>query len=148
IRQALRDAGERYLVALPPDTRVSSPEDGAGPPAVRIGGAAARCLTVQNWARARPDGAWARPGGPGDGAAPGRLEVLAERLAVGRDERRPVPLEETLVVVRRGRDEGEASYDYFLTNAPPTTPPEEFAFAAGAPGRTDGSLRGAIERAG
>ena len=72
---------------------------------------------------------------------------MRTRVAAKTEERRAGP-EETLVVLRSCQEDGRWKYDYYLSNAPATTPLAEFARVANAEHRIEECLKRAKSQAG
>jgi SRSO17 transposase len=146
-RQALRDRGERYLLAVPSNTLVR--DLGATPPP--YGGHGRRPVVpftrADRWRAARAENAWAvvdvRDGDKG----PLVVQVATARVQARTDRHRAGP-EETLVVVRAEQSDGAWKIDYYLSNAPADTPVSEFARVTKAAHRVEECLKRAKGEAG
>lgn len=135
-RRDLRERQERYLLAVPSNTRVRDLE--AEPPP--YGGRGARpkspFVRVDQWRTALPDDAWTRI--DVRDAEKGPLVVhVTKRRVLAITERKHPEREETLVVIGTPDGAGNMKYDYYLSNAPPETPLEEFARVAKAEHRIE-----------
>jgi len=137
-RQLLRGSGERYLVEVPSDT-----------PIRWVGASRRQFVPVRSWLLAGVGVTWARLTGDDPLARvplPG-VDVLATRV-VAQDGRRPGLPEETLLVIRRMGEQGKPVHNFYLSNASPTTPGEEFLAAAEAGRRVLACLHRATDEAG
>jgi SRSO17 transposase len=141
-RQALRDAGERYLVAVPPDTPVrwlgAAGQAPGGPDRRRFHPALGQL-------RAVPGGAWAPEAEGPAGPNARSVEVLRARVEARTGGRHAGP-EETLVVLRRAGEQG-AAHDFYLSNAA-GAPVAEFLAAARSARRAEDCLRRAVAEVG
>jgi SRSO17 transposase len=139
-RRELRARKERYLLAVPSNTliraldRVPDPSDAASP--LRP----ARFQRVDQWCQGLPEAAW-YPVNVRDGdKGPLTVELISWRVEAKSDGRRVGP--EELLVVTRCRDESRKwKHDYYLSNAEPSTSPEELARVAKAEHRIEDCLQ-------
>jgi SRSO17 transposase len=139
-RRNLREIGERYLLAIPSNTRVRDLE--AEPPPYR--GSGKRPLVpfvrVDKWCAKLPPEAWTKIDVRDGEKGPLVVEVAVTRvLAI--TERTQRESEEVLVVTRRVEEDGRVVHDYWLSNAAPHTPRGEFARAAKSRGRIEQCLQ-------
>ena len=102
---------------------------------------------VRAWSGSLPPGAWRRiEVGEGE-RGPQFVELVAARV-VARTDRGRIGPEELLVVIR-GLDEGGATkHDYYLSDAPPETPPGVLARVARAEHRVEHCLQRGKSEAG
>lgn len=146
-RRRLRELGERYLLAVPAHTAVRDLE--APPPSYRGRGRQPKVPFVQatDWCAALPADAWqvleVRDGEKG----PLGVEALQRRVQAKTEGRRVGP-EEVLVVVRERQTDGTWKHDYYLSNASPGTPLEEFGRVAKAEHRIEECLQRGKSEAG
>jgi SRSO17 transposase len=143
-REELRGMNERYLLAVPCNTRVRDrdaappPYCGSGqPPKVPFQRVDGWMETAKNWTRIE-----VRPGEKG----PLVVEAVKARVQA-KLGRRNGP-EETLVVFRERQGRKTLKHDYCLSNAPFDTPLREFARVLSAEHRIEESLRRAKGEAG
>ncbi len=138
-RDALRTLNERYLLAVPSNTLVRDLE--ATPPAY---GGRGRCPKVpfqraDGWCRMLAEADWTtievRPGEKGP------LVVEAVKASVQSKRGRANGPQETLLVLRERQADGTLKHDYYLSNAPFTTPLMEFARVAKAEHRIEECLQ-------
>jgi len=138
-RDALRVRDEQYLLAVPANTLIrdldASPPayDGCGrPPKVPF-------RRVDGWRLSLPEARWTtievRPGEKGP------LVVEATKARVQTKRGRSNGPEETLVLLRERQADRTVKHDYYLSNAPFTTPLKEFARVAKAEHRVEESLQ-------
>ena len=147
-RKELRDLGERYLLAVPSNTKV---RDLAGPAAAYAGrGPRPKppFVRVQQWAGGLSEDAWRRID-VRDGEKGPLVMEIAKTPVVARSEcRRQGATEEVLVVTRSPDESGHVKTDYYLSNAEPDTPLEEFARVAKAEHRVEDAIKRAKSQAG
>ncbi len=135
-RGELRSRGERYLLAVPPNTSV---RDLAAPDPPHGGRGRRRrqpFTRVDRWCAGLAEGAWRTI--PVRAAQRGPVEVQAVwTLVQARTEGRASDVAEVLVVFRERQGDGEWEHDYLLSNAPLATPLEEYARAFKAEQRAE-----------
>lgn len=145
-RRELAARRERYLLAVPSNTSIRDLE--AEPPS--YGGRGRRpkpsFVGVRAWCEALPAGAWTRLTVRDGEKGPLEVEIVTRRVE-SKVERRVVGFEEVLVAVRSA-EKGKWKYDYHLSNAARTTPPEEFARVAKAEHRIEECLKRGKSEAG
>lgn len=128
-RAELRRLNERYLLAVPSDTTVRDLE-GEAPAWGGRGRPPERAFEqARAWAVSLPAGAWRRIEVGDVERGPQSVELVAARV-VARTDRGRVGPEELLVVIRRLDEEGATKHDYYLSDAPPGTPPGVLARVA------------------
>jgi SRSO17 transposase len=147
--QALK---ERYLLAVPCNTRVRILEDApalAGqedaPP--QEDAAPAAFQRADRWRAALPESAWTRIDVRDGEKGPLLIHVVSQRVLAITEREHPES-EELLVVVRRSNDEGATVYDYLLSNAASDTPRAELARVANAEHRVEECIKRAKSEAG
>ena len=135
-RQELRDAHERYLLAVPSnllirDIEVAPPEDsGRGRhPQVPF-------TRLDRWSGALPEGAWTRID-VRDGAKGPLVIKGVKRRIQGRTETGGTGPEELLFVTRGRQADGTYKHDYYFSNADPGTSLKELARVAKAEHRVE-----------
>ena len=149
-RGALRNRGERYLLAVPFNTTVRDLEGPRPEPSHSGSGAQPKRKfeSVRNWAQRLPQQAWieivVRHGEKG----PLKLRMAKCRVATKTENRCVSEEEELLVVTQRQEDDGTWRHDYFLSNAPAGTSLEELGRVVKAEHRIEDSLRRAKSEAG
>jgi len=128
-RAELRRVNEPYLLAVPSNTTVRDLE-GAVPEWSGRGPHPKRAFEqVRAWSRSLPSAAWRRIE-VGDGErGPQSVELATTRVVAKTDRGRNGP-EELLVVIRGLDEDGAAKHDYYLSSAPPGTPPGVLARVA------------------
>jgi SRSO17 transposase len=146
-RAELRRLHERYLLAVPSNTTVRDLEGevpewcGRGRPPKRA------FEQVRAWSASLPPGVWRRiEVGEGE-RGPQFVELVAARV-VARTDRGRVGPEELLVVIRGLDEDGATKLDYYLSDAPPGTPPGVLARVAKAEHRVEQSLQRGKSEAG
>jgi SRSO17 transposase len=147
-RKELRDLGERYLLAVPSNTHV---RDLAGPAAMYAGrGPRPKppFARVQQWAGGLAEDAWRRIDVRDGEKGPLVTEIVKTRVLARTQRRRHGATEEVLVVTRWPEENGNMKYDYYLSNAEPDTPLEEFARVAKAEHRVEDGIKRAKSEAG
>jgi SRSO17 transposase len=146
-RRALRDRNERYLLAVPSNTIVRDLEAPA-PPWRGSGLKPKRPFEqVRRWTAALAPEDWTTVDVRDGEKGPLVVEVVKRRVETKTDKRRIGP-EEVLVVIRYTDDTSVLKIDYYLSNAAPETPLEEFARVAKAEHRIEECLQRAKSEAG
>jgi SRSO17 transposase len=135
-RLELRTRGERYLLAVPSNTLVRD-GDAAVPEYSGRGRHPKNPFTrVDRWCAAQPESAWTtievRDGEKG----PLRVDALKCRVWA-RTPTGGTGLEEVLFITREHQTDGTFKHDYYLSNADPAVPLEEFARVAKAEHRVE-----------
>ena len=136
-RRNLRDLKEQYLLAVPCNTLFRDLE--IPPPEIEGRGRPRKRPTVRAdaWTAAQPPSAWQRVDVRDAEKGPLIVEILSRRVQTSRKTRAGAA-EETLVVIRyRDRDQAIVKQDYYLSNAPVSTPLTEFARVAKAEHRIE-----------
>ena len=130
-RRALRERGERYLLAVPSPTTIRDLE--AAPPAYAgFGGIRKnRFQRIDRWCAALPAEAWTQVEVRDGDKGPLRVAAVKVRVQARAEHSRVGP-EEVAVVIRRTDEAGQTIHDYYLSNASFDTPLAEFARAAKA----------------
>jgi SRSO17 transposase len=128
-RQALRDRGEQYLLAVPSNTTVrdleATPPEYAGrgphpkPPFVR----------VDRWCAALPGSAWTRLDVRDGEKGPLVIEAVKCRVQARSPTGGTGP-EEVLFITRESQADGTFKHDYYLSNGEAGTPLMEFSRVA------------------
>jgi SRSO17 transposase len=146
-RQALRERNERYLVAVPSNTRVR--DLAAPPPAYRGHGPRPQApfQRVDQWCAAVPANAWTTIDVRDGEKGPLLVQVVKARV-LARTEKNRTGAEETLVVFREQQADGSWKHDYLLSNAALETPLAEFARVFKAQHRIEECLQRAKGEAG
>ena len=149
-REALRNRGEHYLLAVPFNTTIRDLES-PRPEATHSGAGAqpkGKFESVKHWAERFQEQAWSEVTLRDGEKGPLKLKMLKCRV-VARTEKQCVSTEEELLVVtRRLEENGSWKHDYFLSNAPAQTPLEELGRAVKAEHRIEDSLKRAKSEAG
>jgi SRSO17 transposase len=146
-RHDLRQAGERYLLAVPSNTTVRDLDAPAPAWSGRGRRPKRRFEQVQDWAKAVPDGAWTRVDVRDGEKGPVWVELVATRVQARTDTRAVGP-DELLVVIRSPDESGGWKYDYYLSNADRQTPLADLARVANAEHRVEECLKRAKSEAG
>jgi len=146
-RRDLRARNERYMLAVPSNTLVRDLEGGAasewqdsGPPAnpfVRVS-ALREALTDDDWVRVDVRDAEKGP----------LIVHVAIRRVLAITEKKNPSAEETLVIIRRGDENGKLVHDYYMSNGDRQTPAKEFARVATAQHRIEECIKRAKSEAG
>lgn len=146
-RAELRRLDERYLLAAPSNTTIRDLE-GEPPPWSGRGPRPKRTFEqARAWVGTLPPEAWRRIE-TGDGErGPKFVDLVATRV-VARTDRGRIGPEELLVVIRGLDEEGATKHDYYLSNAPPETPPGVLARVAKAEHRVEQCLQRGKSEAG
>lgn len=147
-RKELRELGESYLLAVPSNTNV---RDLAGPVAAYRGrGPRPKppFVRVQRWAGGLGQDAWRRIDVRDGEKGPLVTEIVKTPVVARTERSRHGATEETLVVTRSPDENGNMKYDYYLSNAEPDTPLEEFARVAKAAHRVEDAIKRAKSEAG
>lgn len=149
-RRDLRGLNERYLLAVPSNTRIR--DLAATPPAPAKAGkgraAATPFVRVDRWAAALPADAWTRLTVGAGERGPVVVEISTTRVLAYTEKKAKDNAEEVLVVLREPQADGSVKHDYYLSNAAPATPRPEFARAAKAEHRVEECFRRAKGNAG
>ena len=125
-RRDLNTLGEQYLLAVPSNLLIRDLEATPPPYCGRGRHPKVRFQTATKWRDALPEDAWTRL--EVRDAEKGPLFVdIVKRSVSGRTEKKQVAPPETLVVIRWRDEEGIQKIDYYMSNAPVTTPLKEFA---------------------
>lgn len=147
-RRVLRERQEQYLLAVPSNTLIRDLEvpepifHGKGRPPKRPHSRADR------WQREQPKEAWIQVNVCEGEKGPIVVEALAHRVASSKRGREN-EAEEMLVVIRsEDRDSKVTKTDYYLSNAPPETPLQEFCRVARAEHRVEECFHRAKGQAG
>lgn len=146
-RRDLHEQGETYLLAVP--SNITIRDLAAEPPPYSGRGAVPKRKfeQVRHWCAAREESAWTRVFVRD--AEKGPLEVeLATCRVEAKLNRRTMPYEETLVVIRYVDDEGTRKTDYYLSDASADTPLSEFARVAKAAHRVEECIKRGKSEAG
>lgn len=145
-REQLRTMGERYLLGVPANTLVRDLD--ALPPAYSGRGKRPKVpfTRVDRWCKSIPKKRWTTIEGRAGEKGPVVVEVVAARVQA-KLGRRNGP-EETLVVVRQREAGKTIKHDYYLSNAPFTTPLAEFGRVTKAAHRIEECLKRAKGEAG
>jgi len=124
-RGKLRDWGETYVLAVPSNTLVRDLD--AEPPSHFGKGPPPKVPYTQacNWAASVPEATWTEID-VRDGEK-GPLPVQAVKVLVQTKKKNRNGPEETLIVCREQQRDGTWKQDYFLSDAPVSTPLKEFA---------------------
>lgn len=149
-RRALRDRGERYLLAVPFNTIIRDLE-GEKPPYSHLGSGAQpkrKFESAKHWAEELPEGAWVEITVRSGDKGPLKLKMAKTRVLLKTEKRTVSAEEELLVVTRRQEEDGTWKRDYFLSNAPSQTPFEELGRVIKAEHRIEDSLKRAKSEAG
>jgi len=144
-RRRLDSMQERYLLAVPSNTTVRD-LDALAPPGGRGNPPKRPFEQVRYWAAALPAEAWKRIDVRDGHRGPLVAEAVKTRAVAKTDKRRIGP--EEMLVVLRTIEEGTVKYDYYLSNADPHTPLEEFARVAKAEHRVEECLQRGKSEAG
>ena len=145
-RRDLDALNEKYLLAVPDNTSIRDLE--AEPPPYKGQGTHPKVpfQRVSQWRESLPDEAWTRVEVRDAEKGPLVVHIVKCRVCT-RTERRAVGEPETLVVIRY-REEGAIKHDYYLSNAPISTPLKEFARVAKAHHRIEHCIQRAKSEAG
>lgn len=146
-RRDLKARGERYLLAVPCDTLIRDLD--APSPAYGGRGALPKrpFQRVDRWRDALDDEAWTRINVRDGDKGPLEVEVATCRVRT-KINRRIMPYDEVLVIVRSRDDEGATKYDFYLSNAPRETPNKEFARVALSAHRIEEAIKRGKSEAG
>ncbi len=146
-RRDLHERKEQYLLAVPSNTLIRDLD--AAPPEYQGRGAVPKqpFQRVDRWRDALPPSAWTRVEVRDGEKGPLEVEVAICRVHA-KLTRRVMPYEETLVIIRYGDAEGVTKYDFYLSDAPRTTPVQEFARVALAAHRIEEAIKRAKSETG
>jgi SRSO17 transposase len=129
LRQALRDRGERYLLAIPCNTTIRDLE--ATPPEYAGRGRPPKSpfVRVDRWGATLPASAWTRLN-VRDGEKGPLIVDAVKRRVQSRGPGTGAGLEEVLFVTREHQADGTVKHDYYLSNGEPQTSLVEFGRVA------------------
>jgi len=146
-RRDLHERHETYLLAIPSDITVRDLE--AEPPPYGGRGAVPKRAFEQvgHWCAAREESEWTRVFVRDGEKGPLEVELVTCRVEA-KLQRRRMPYEETLVVIRYVDDEGVRKIDYYLSDAPAETPLREFARVSKAAHRIEECIKRCKSEAG
>ena len=146
-RQELRDRGERYLLAVPSNTLVRDSE--MTPPEYSGKGRHPKSpfVRVDKWCAALPERAWTKLDVRDGEKGPLVIEVVKCRVQARTPTGGTGP-DEILFISRELQGDGTYKHDYYLSNAEPETPLQEFARVAKAAHRIEECLERAKGQAG
>lgn len=138
-RRDLQELGEQYLLAVPSNTNVRDLE--IEPPAAdpRAHRKVPFCR-VDAWTAAQPNSKWTSVTVRDGEKGPLEVEVIACRVKAKLTSTL-MPYDEVLVVIRCLDERGATKVDYYLSNAPPTTPRRELARVAKAEHRIEDCIK-------
>jgi SRSO17 transposase len=147
-RRDLRALDERYLLAVPSNTRIrdldSAPPEYGGrgqPPKQPF-------QRVDRWRDCLTDKAW-RGVDVRDGEKGPIIVEITKRRVLARTERSWYEFaEELLIVTRSSQENGKAKYDYYLSNADPDTSLDELARVIKAAHRVEDAIKRAKSETG
>jgi SRSO17 transposase len=146
-RQELRQRSERYLLAVPSNTKVRDLRAPELPPTPGKRSRKAPFQRVASWCAALPEAAWTeidvRAGEKGPLVVQAVWTLVQARL-----EGKVSDVPESLVVFREKQGDGTWKHDYMLSNAWVTTPLAEFARVFKAEHRIEECLQRAKSEAG
>jgi SRSO17 transposase len=147
-RRELRALGEPYLLAVPSNTNVRDLEGPA--PSYRGRGPRRKqpFVRADQWAAGLSQDAWRRIDVRDGEKGPLVTEIVKTRVVARTERRRYGATEEVLVVTRSPDENGNMKHDYYLSNAEPETPLEEFARVAKAEHRVEDGIKRAKSQAG
>jgi SRSO17 transposase len=148
-RRCLHELGERYLLAVPSNTRVRDLD--ADPPEYSGRGCHPKrpWTRVDRWKQSLDEGEWAVID-VRDGAKGPLIVEAVKRHVVGRTDKHQEGHEEVLVVIRyKDRDDRRVvKTDYYLSNGTPDTELREFVRAAKAEHRIEECIQRSKSEAG
>ena len=120
-------AREQYLLAVPSNTSIRDLE--SEPP--EYGGRGRHpkqpFQQVRHWGEVQPSEAWSRINVRSGEKGPLILELMTTRVLARTHRSRQDAGEEFLIVTRYKDSAGKFKYDYYVSNADPNTPLEEFS---------------------
>jgi SRSO17 transposase len=146
-RRELRALGERYLLAVPSNTRVRDQE--ADPPQYAGKGRHPKppFLRVDRWCRALPESAWTRIEVRDGEKGPLAIDAVKRRVRA-RNETGGEGPDEVLFITRERQGDQTFKLDYYFANADADVPLAEFARVAKAAHRIEECLERAKGEAG
>jgi SRSO17 transposase len=146
-RLALRDRGQRYLLAVPSNTLIRDMD--TPPPQYSGRGRHPKSpfTRVDSWCRGLPEACWTRID-VGDGEkGPLVVEVVKCRVQARTETGGSGP-DEVLFITRECQGDGSFKHDYYLSNADPDVALEEFSRVAKAAHRIEECFKRAKSEAG
>lgn len=146
-RRDLNDLGEKYLLSVPCNTTI---RDLQTDEEVLLGSTAARkrpFQQVQDWKNELSQSAWQRVEVRDAEKGPLIVEVVACRVQT-KISRCHMKYEEQLVIVRTREANGKYKYDYYFSNAEPSTKSEEYGRVACAAHRIEECIKRGKSEAG
>jgi len=146
-RRDLHEQRETYLLAVPSNITIRD-LSAELPPYQGRGAVPKRSFEqVGHWCVARDESEWTRVFVRDGEKGPLEVELLTCRVEAKLNRRR-MPYEETLVVIRYVDDEGTTKIDDYLSNAPTDTPLREFARVSKAAHRVEECIKRCKNEAG
>lgn len=146
-RRDLHGLNERYLLAVPCDTLLRDLD--AAAPAYHGRGRLPKTpwQRVDAWRDAASEEVWTRINVRDGEKGPLEVEIATCRVR-SKINRRIMPHDETLVIVRSLGEDDATKYDFYLSNAPAETPKKEFARIALAAHRIEETIKRGKSEAG
>ena len=135
-RQELRDAHERYLLAVPSNLLIRDIEVSAPEYAGRGRHPLVPFARLERWCGALPEGAWTRIEVRDGEKGPLVIDAVKRRVQA-RTETGGTGPEELLFLTRERQADGTYKHDYYFSNAVPDTPLRELARVAKAAHRIE-----------
>jgi len=136
-RRKLQAMKEQYLLAVPCNTKINvlgaEPTNGqpVRPPSVRSS------VQIQNWAAGQAEERWTRIDVRDTEKGPLIVELLKCQVETGRRSPAGIAQEVAIAIRYKARDLSVVKQDYYLSNAPITTPDSEYARVAKAEHRIE-----------
>ncbi len=139
-RRDLHERNETYLLAVPSNTTIRD-LDAEPPPYQGRGVIPKRAFEqVRHWCAARDESEWTRVFVRDGEKGPLEIEMITCRVEAKLDRRR-MPYEETLVVIRYTDEESATKIDYYFSDAPADTRLSEFARVSKAAHRIEECIK-------
>ncbi|MFN8575188.1 MAG: IS701 family transposase, partial [Gemmatimonadaceae bacterium] len=146
-RRELRARKEQYLLAVPSNTLIRDLESVPAQADEAAPRRRAPFTRVDHWRDDLPAGAWQAVNVRDGEKGPLCVEVVSWRVQAKTEQRRVGP-EELLVIVRTPEAAGGWKYDFYLSNASPSTSPADLARVAKAEHRIEECLQRGKSEAG
>jgi SRSO17 transposase len=145
-REKLRERKERYLLAVPGNTRIRHLDAAIQPSAGKGRPRKANFQRVEDWVKTIPEKAWTAIDVRDGEKGPLEIQMIKARVQTKKSNR--LGPEEIVVAFRERQRDGAFKHDYGLSNAPVNTPLAEFARVFKAEHRIEECLKRAKSDAG
>ena len=139
-RRTLHALGERYLLAVPCNTKINVLEEDAAnrnAPSVRSSIQICSSIQIQNWVKTQPEERWSKIDVRDTEKGPLIVELLKCQVETGGRSAAGIATEMAIAIRYKDRECSIVKQDYYLSNAAATTLDSEYARAAKAEHRIE-----------